>query len=60
MTADLVRRTLSLCRDLRGRGMTVTTAHAIDALVEVLGAVEAIEHDLRDLLRLLEPGSEER
>jgi len=32
MTADLVRRTLALCRDLRGRGMMVTTAHAIDAI----------------------------
>jgi len=32
MTADLVRRTVALCRDLRGRGMTVTTAHAIDAI----------------------------
>src|SRR5207253_10152413 len=32
MTADLVRRTVALCRDLRGRGMMVTTAHAIDAI----------------------------
>ena len=32
MTADLVRRTVVLCRDLRSRGMTVTTAHAIDAI----------------------------
>ena len=32
MTADLVRRTVALCRNLRGRGMMVTTAHAIDAI----------------------------
>jgi uncharacterized protein with von Willebrand factor type A (vWA) domain len=32
MSADLVQRTVGLCRELRGRGMTVTTAHAIDAV----------------------------
>lgn len=32
MKADLVHRTVSLCRELRARGMTVTTSHAIDAI----------------------------
>jgi uncharacterized protein with von Willebrand factor type A (vWA) domain len=32
MTPDLVQRTVALCRELRRRGMTVTTAHAIDAV----------------------------
>jgi uncharacterized protein with von Willebrand factor type A (vWA) domain len=32
MSGDLVERTVGLCRQLRGRGMTVTTAHAIDAV----------------------------
>jgi uncharacterized protein with von Willebrand factor type A (vWA) domain len=29
---DLVHRTVSFCRELRGRGMTVTTSHAMDAV----------------------------
>jgi len=32
MSADLVQRTVAFCRELRGRGMTVTTGHAIDAV----------------------------
>jgi uncharacterized protein len=32
VSGDLVHRTLTLCRELRGRGMTVTTSHAIDAI----------------------------
>ena len=32
MNADLVHRTLTLCRELRARGMTVTTSHAMDAV----------------------------
>ena len=32
MSADLVERTVELCRELRSRGMTVTSAHAIDAV----------------------------
>jgi uncharacterized protein len=32
VTADLVQRTVALCRELRARGMMVTTAHAIDAI----------------------------
>ena len=37
MSADLVQRTVALCRELRARGLLVTTAHAIDA-VRALGA----------------------
>jgi len=32
VSSDLVQRTLMLCRELRSRGMTVTTAHAMDAV----------------------------
>jgi len=30
--SDLVQRAVELCRELRNRGMTVTTAHAMDAV----------------------------
>src|SRR3981189_355185 len=32
MSGDLVQRTVGLCRELRSRGMMVTTAHAMDAV----------------------------
>jgi uncharacterized protein with von Willebrand factor type A (vWA) domain len=32
MSGDLVQRTVGLCRELRSRGMSVTTAHAMDAV----------------------------
>jgi uncharacterized protein len=32
MKGDLVERSVGLCRELRSRGMTITTAHAMDAV----------------------------
>jgi uncharacterized protein with von Willebrand factor type A (vWA) domain len=32
MSADLVQRTVAFCRELRGRGLTVTTDHTVDAV----------------------------
>jgi uncharacterized protein with von Willebrand factor type A (vWA) domain len=42
--SDLVQRVVGLCRDLRARGMTVTTAHAIDAVRALhFGALQSRE-----------------
>jgi len=42
--SDLVPRVVGLCRELRGRGMTVTTAHAIDAIRALRsGSIESRE-----------------
>src|SRR6266436_9883454 len=44
MRGDLVQRTVGLCRELRSRGMTVTTAHAMDAVRALrCGSVESRE-----------------
>jgi uncharacterized protein with von Willebrand factor type A (vWA) domain len=54
MNADLVERVVGLCRGLRARGLTVTTAHAMDAVralrCDVLGSRERTYLALRCVL----------